>query len=77
MSEWIRLPNCCLNLDQYSQIQFIPEGLTLITNGFSTITITGDDAIALMDELEKRYGLMTAPSARLYSDPQEQAYEPA
>ncbi len=38
------------------------------TNG-TRLLIKGDDAAELFKQLEERYGLMTAPAARLQSEP--------
>jgi hypothetical protein len=77
MAEWIRLPNCCINLDQYVEIRLFGDEVVLISHGVARKVLLGDDASVFLQELEQRYGLMTSPNARLMQEPMDAHYEPA
>jgi len=69
MSEFIRLPNRIVNLSAIACVDFEDAFAILHTVSGFRIKIRGDDAAELFRQLEERYGLMTAPAARLKSDP--------
>jgi len=69
MSEFVRLPNRIVNLSAIAFIDFDEHCAILHTLSGSRLLIRGDDAAVLFQELEERYGLMTAAAARLKSEP--------
>lgn len=68
MNEFIRLPNCVINLAHIRMIEF--EGDVVLVHWASRdnhLVLRGDDATALLDGLERRYRVMS-DVAGLYSD---------
>lgn len=69
MSEFIRLPSRIVNLEAMAFIEFDDTHAILYTlSGFRRV-LHGDDAAELLQQLEQRYDLMTAPAARLMEEP--------
>lgn len=69
MSEFIRLPSRIVNLSALAFIDFDATHAILHTTGGARLIVHGDDAAELLRQLEDRYGLMTAPAARLMEEP--------
>lgn len=66
MPDFIRLANCIVNLSSVREIQFHEDSVVLYWQNGETSALTELDATVLFNTLEKRYGLMTAPAARLW-----------
>jgi hypothetical protein len=56
MAEWIRLPNCCINLDQYIEVRFFGNEVMLISHGVSRKVLVGDDASVFCRNLSNVMG---------------------
>lgn len=65
MSEFIRLPNRIVNLSVVAFIDFDEAHAILQTTGETRLLVSGDDQAELLHQMEDRYGVMTAPAARL------------
>jgi len=65
MSEFVRLPSRIINLSAIASIELGSVYVILHYPNGNALCLTGDDAAELQNQLEERYGLMTAPAARL------------
>lgn len=75
MSEFVRLPNRIVNLDALAFIDFDDTHVILHTSAGARLVVGGDDAVELLCQLEDRYGLMTAPAARLMEGPRPEGLQ--
>lgn len=60
MAEFIRLPDCVINLSQIRMVEF--EGGVVVVhwaNHDKHLVLRGEDGSCLLDALERRYGVMT------------------
>lgn len=77
MAEFIRLPNLVVNLSLIREIYFAGDELELHWANGETTYLSSCDAGVLLEILERRYGLMTDPAARLMDLEDEASLQPA
>lgn len=72
MSDFIRIPSRIIDLSNIREIVFAHDSVLIHWHNGETRALSALDASVLLDTLEQRYGVMTAPAAQLWEE-EEQA----